>query len=65
MVVVGVGMSRQHLNAQTVFGRWKEKARKDGIICAMQETINDNRTAGGGGEGVILAGRYHILRQLG
>ena len=28
-------MSRQHLNAQSVFCRWKEKARKDGIICAM------------------------------
>ena len=31
----------------------------------MQETINDDRTVAGGGEDMILAGRYHILRQLG
>ena len=54
-------MSRQHLNAWSVFCRWKEKARKDGIICAMQGTINDDRTVAGGGEGMIFAGRYHIL----
>ena len=58
-------MSRQHLNAQSVFCRWKEKAQKDGIICAMQETINDDRTAVGGGKDMILASRYHILHQLG
>ena len=28
-------------------------------------TINDDRTVAGGGKGMILAGRYHILRQLG
>ena len=58
-------MSRQHLNAQTIFRRWKEKARKDGIIYAMQETINDDRTVAGGGEDMILARRYHIFRQSG
>ena len=26
------------------FCHWNEKARKDGIICAMQETINDETT---------------------
>ena len=31
----------------------------------MQETINDDRTVAGGGKDMILAGRYHILRQLG
>ena len=31
----------------------------------IEDTINDNRTAGGGGKGMILARRYHILRQLG
>ena len=30
----------------------------------IDNTINDGRTAGGGGEGAILARRYHILRQL-
>ena len=30
----------------------------------MQETINDDR-GGGGGKDMILAGRDHILRQLG
>ena len=58
-------MSRQHPNAGPVFCRWKEKARKDGIICTMQETINDDRTVAGGGKDMILAGCYHILRQLG
>ena len=58
-------MSRQHLNAQTVFCRWKEKARKDGIICGMQGAINDDETVAGGGKDMILAGRYHILHQLG
>ena len=28
-------------------------------------TINDDKTVAGGGKDVILAGRYHILRQLG
>ena len=31
----------------------------------MQETINDDRRVAGGGKDMILAGRYHILRQLG
>ena len=31
----------------------------------MQETINDDRTVAGGGKDMILAGRYHIFRQLG
>ena len=35
------------------------------MCCAMQETINDDKTIAGGGEGVILARRYSILRQLG
>ena len=29
------------------------------------DTINDDKTIAGGGKDVILAGRYHILRQLG
>ena len=28
-------------------------------------TINDDKTIAGGGENMILAGRYHILRWLG
>ena len=28
-------------------------------------TINDDKTIAGGGKGAILAGRYHIIRQLG
>ena len=31
----------------------------------MQETINDDRRVAGGGKDMILAGRDHILRQLG
>ena len=31
----------------------------------MQETINDDKTIVGGGEGAIIAGRYHIRRRLG
>ena len=31
----------------------------------MQETINDDRTVAGDGKDMILAGRYHIRRQLG
>ena len=31
----------------------------------IENTINDDRTVAGGGKGAILAGRYHILRQLG
>ena len=50
-----------HPIAQTVFRHWKEKARKDGIICGMQETINDDRMVARGGKDMILAGRYHIL----
>ena len=30
----------------------------------LDRTINNNKTIAGGG-GTILAGRYHILRQLG
>ena len=52
-------------NARPVFCRWKEAARKDGIICAMQEPISDDRTVAGGGKDMIRAGRYHILCQLG
>ena len=53
-----------HSNARMVFCRWKEKARKDGIICAMQGTINDDETVAGGGKDMIPAGRYHILRKV-
>ena len=36
------------------------------MCCTMIEnTINEGRTAAGGGKDMILAGRYHILRQLG
>ena len=28
-------------------------------------TINDGKTVAGGGKDVTLAGRYHIIRQLG
>lgn len=31
----------------------------------IDSAINDERTAVGGGKDMILAGRYHILRQLG
>ena len=31
----------------------------------IDNTINDDKTIAGGGEGAILAGRYNILRQLG
>ena len=31
----------------------------------IYSTINDGKTIAGGGEGAILAGRYHILRRLG
>ena len=31
----------------------------------INNTINDDKTIAGGGEEVILAKRYHILRQLG
>ncbi len=31
----------------------------------IDNTINDDKTIAGGGKGVVLAGRYHILRQLG
>ena len=30
----------------------------------IDTTINDDKTIAGDGEGVILVGRYHILRQL-
>ena len=29
----------------------------------IDNTINDDRAVAGGGEDMILAGRYHILRQ--
>ena len=29
------------------------------------DTINDAQTIAGNGEGTLLAGRYHIVRQLG
>ena len=28
-------------------------------------TINDGKTVAGGGKDVVLAGRYHIIQQLG
>ena len=31
----------------------------------IENTINDDMTVAGGGKDMILAGRYHILRQLG
>ena len=31
----------------------------------IENTINGDRTVAGGGKDMILAGRYHILRQLG
>ena len=31
----------------------------------IDDTINDGKTIAGGGVGVLLAGRYHIIRQLG
>ena len=31
----------------------------------IDNTINDDRTVAGGGKDMILAERYHILRQLG
>ena len=31
----------------------------------IDNTINDDGTVAGGGKGMILVGRYHILRQLG
>ena len=31
----------------------------------IENTINDDRTVAGGGEDMILARRYHTLRQLG
>ena len=31
----------------------------------IDDSINDAKTIAGGGKGVILAGRYHILCQLG
>ena len=31
----------------------------------IEGTINDGRTVAGGGKGMILAGCYHILHQLG
>ena len=30
----------------------------------IEDTINDDRTVASGGKDMILAGRYHILRQL-
>ena len=31
----------------------------------IDNTINDDKTVAGGGKDVTLAGRYHIIRQLG
>ena len=31
----------------------------------IDETINDGKTEAGGVKDVVLAGRYHIIRQLG
>ena len=31
----------------------------------IDNTINDDKTVAGGGKDMILAGRYHILRQQG
>ena len=31
----------------------------------IANTISDDKTIAGGGKDMILAGRYHILRQLG
>ena len=31
----------------------------------IENTINDDETVAGGGKDMILAGRYHILLQLG
>ena len=31
----------------------------------IEDTINEDKTISGGGKDVTLAGRYHILRQLG
>ena len=31
----------------------------------IENTINEGKTISGGGKDVTLAGRYHILRQLG
>ncbi len=31
----------------------------------IDDTINDGKTVAGGGKDVVLAGRYHIIRQLG
>ena len=31
----------------------------------IEDTINNDRTVAGGGEDMILAGRYHIFRQSG
>lgn len=31
----------------------------------IDNTIDDDKTIAGGGEGAITAGRYHIVRQLG
>ena len=31
----------------------------------IDDTINDGKTIADGGKDVVLAGRYHIIRQLG
>ena len=43
--------------------RFALNAQQYGIIRGMEMTINDDRM--GGGKDMILAGRHHILRQLG
>ena len=42
----------------------KDEIAEDGEP-VIDNTINDDRAIAGGGEGSVLAGLYHILRQLG
>ena len=44
-------------------GGCQERRQKEQAM--IDNTINDDRTVAGGDEGMIHAGRYHILRQLG
>ena len=37
----------------------KKPTRKDGIICIMRGTINDDKTIAGGGEDTFFAGRLY------
>ncbi len=38
------------------------ESEREGMIGG---TINDGKTVAGGSKDVVLAGRYHIIRQLG